>query len=528
MNAAQYLGEFLRDRGVRWVFGLPGTESIELVEGVRQAGIDFVLVQHEATAAFCASMVGKLTGVPGVCLVTAGPGAMNVANGIAQAHLDRMPLLVLIGDHLNGLGQPAHQRLPPDLFAPIARSSLRIDAAQIGVQLTHAFEACTSGMPGPSVVTFPTPEALREAGTDPVPPRAESHLEPDLSAIGDAIRASTRAVVLAGLGISNAGAEASLLRFVEAIGCPVVDTPQIKGAIPSDHPQYVGTFATHRDEPVTELISASDLVIAVGLDSAEFLRPWSVTVPTVRLVEPGNADDAGISAQATVEGRLSPMLDQLARDAAPSASWPRDEVTATRRRFIGESRLPDAEPGRMLPQEVVAALASALPEETIVTVDVGSHKLLMVRTWISRRPNSFLNSSGLSSMGTGIPFALAARMVHPDRPVVAVIGDAGYLMYLGEMATLARTEGPLVVVVMADAALSSIRIKQLRRSYPPVGTELQHDGLSLAAAAEACGLAAARVEDTAALQRAVEIALRADRPTVIEAMVDARGYELTQ
>jgi acetolactate synthase-1/2/3 large subunit len=167
-----------------------------------------------------------------------------------------------------------------------------------------------------------------------------------------------------------------------------------------------------------------------------------------------------------------------------------------------------------------------MPADGVVSVDVGSHKLLMVLQWIARQPQSFLNSSGISSMGSGIPFALAAKLTWPERPVAAVIGDGGFLMYTGQLAALARVEGPLLVVVMADAALYSIKIKQLQRNYPPVGTDFPP--VAIAAIARDFGLCAERVTSRAECRAAFAAGMRADRPTVVEAVIDPTGYGYSQ
>jgi acetolactate synthase-1/2/3 large subunit len=222
------------------------------------------------------------------------------------------------------------------------------------------------------------------------------------------------------------------------------------------------------------------------------------------------------------------MLERLAR-VRPAGAWPRDEVAAYRTRFLGSLIPPNSDEGRgrMWPQTVVATLREILPDDGVVSVDVGSHKLLMVLQWPVRRPRTFLSSSGLSSMGTGVPFALAAKLAQPEHPVVAVIGDGGFLMYAGEMATLARLGVPVVIVVMADAALYSIKIKQVRRSYAPTGTEIVPE-VGIADVARSFGLQAERVSSAAALAGALRRALGADRPTVVEALIDPAGYEHSQ
>ena len=165
MRAALYWAQYLSSRGVPRVFGHPGTESIELIEALRETGIDFILTHHEASAAFAASMTGRLTGTPGICLTTAGPGVTNATSGIAQAHMDRMPLIIVTGDHPQGPGQPTHQRLPPDLFAPIARATIRLSADTLPTDLPRAFASALAHPQGPVHVTFPSDQMTIEIGS---------------------------------------------------------------------------------------------------------------------------------------------------------------------------------------------------------------------------------------------------------------------------------------------------------------------------------------------------------------------------
>ncbi|HEV8656369.1 MAG TPA: thiamine pyrophosphate-binding protein [Candidatus Limnocylindria bacterium] len=529
MRAALYWARHLKERGVRRIFGHPGTESIELLEAAREAGLEFVLTHHEATAAFAAAMTGRLTGVPGVCVTTAGPGATNVASGVAQAYMDRMPLLVVTGDHPHGPGQPRHQRLPPDLYSSISRGTIRLTAANVATELPQAFDRALQHPQGPVYMTFPSGEMIKDAAGTPEPRGASAARRvPDLGGAERMIAGARRPMMIAGLGLTNVCGEDAFMRAVTSLGTPVADTPQSRGCIPSDHELYVGTFATHRDAAVTDLANASDLVIAVGLDSVEFLKPWQLKPPVLALAEAEAGNDPAIPATTAIDGPLPAMLERLAR-VRPAGAWPRDEVAAYRTRFLGSLMPPNSDEGRgrMWPQTVVATLREILPDDGVVSVDVGSHKLLMVLQWPVRRPRTFLSSSGLSSMGTGVPFALAAKLAQPEHPVVAVIGDGGFLMYAGEMATLARLGVPVVIVVMADAALYSIKIKQVRRSYAPTGTEIVPE-VGIADVARSFGLQAERVSSAAALAGALRRALGADRPTVVEALIDPAGYEHSQ
>ena len=534
MDIATGLAGFLAEGGVRHVFGLPGTETIELMEATRRAGIDFVLTHHESTAAFAAAITGHLTGRAGVCMVAGGPGIANATTGILAAHLDRMPLCVVIGDHVAAPGLPVHQRLPFEHVAPgIVRARLSAAPDTFGDELPRAFAMANGPLPGPVLVSVSTDAAglaMRPPATPP-PHTDELRADPEARLRDVAARLSTarRVLIVLGIGVTHRAVGDRLVRLAEALGAPVTDTPQSKGWFPNDHDLYVGTIATRRNADVVGLGNRADVVLALGVDSAELLGPWPLT-PPVLSVSPANAAEPAIPAEIAVDAPFPDALDALfAGVAGRAGGWPRDEVEACSG-AVREGLAPPASerPGAGLwPQEVVGILREELPPDAVATTDVGSHKLLMVQQWVARTPNSFLCSTGLSPMGTGLGFAIGARLALPSRPIAAVIGDGGLLMYAGELATLRRLPGPLVVVVMRDAALSSIRVKQARRGYPATGTLIDAD-LRLADAARSLGLQAARAEDDRTLRDAVRQACGSDRPMVIEALVDPRGYEWSQ
>jgi acetolactate synthase I/II/III large subunit len=527
LRAALYWAEFLRNAGVTRLFGHPGTESIELIHAAHEAGLEFVLTHHEATAGFAASMTGRLTGIPGVCLTTAGPGATNIASAVAQAHLDRMPMLAFTGDHPMGPAQPLHQRLPPDLYGPIARATVRLSAETLPAEMPRALAMAVRYPPGPVYVTFPSDQMSLEVAPTGLPDLAttiDEEAPAGLEIARQMIEAAARPMIIAGLGIPAARAEDAFRRFAAALRAPVADTPQGRGSFPTDDPRYVGTFATHRDATVASVANASDLIVAVGLDSVEFLKPWQLQPPVLVLASGSGAPDPAIPAKHVVSGAIGVILTDLAQ-VQPGGNWDVEEIEPHKEPGAFQPAA-SAEDGALSPQAVVDALSDALAPEAIVTVDVGSHKLLMVQRWTVREPATFLNSSGISSMGTGLPFAVAAKLVHPERQVVAVIGDGGFLMYAGEMATLARMGLSIVVVVMSDSALYSIKIKQLRRSYPPIGTDFP--GVRVAAIARAFGVHGEEVGTLDAIRHAIARALERDGPTVIEASIDPAGYELTQ
>lgn len=532
MKTSEYLAEFLRSRGVRQVLGLPGTETIELIEGIRQAGLEFVLTQHEATAAFTAAMIGHLTGVPGVCLVAGGPGTTNTTSGVYAAHLDRMPLCVIIGDHVADPSLPTHQRLPFGHVAEgVARDRYLVDPSTLAERLPPVFDAAAGTPPGPVLVSVPTSamDGTVTGAPATMERSADASRSVDVDQLAQALRGAKRIFCVIGLEVTWRDEGDGLRRLIERLQAPVADTPQSKGWFPNDHPLYLGTYATRRNAAIARLADQADLVLAIGLDSVELLSAWRLKAPVVALGS-ATAGEPAIPASLAVNAPLGMAIDALLAALPPRPpTWPDADLDSARHEIRDGLWPPGSGVAHPLwPQEVVAALQGAMPGDGVVTSDIGSHKLLLVQQWVATRPNGFLTSSGLASMGTGLPYAIAARLVWPDRPVTAMVGDGGLLMYAGELATVARLNGPFVVIAMNDGALSSIRVKQLRRSYPALGTTLPGSALDLAGLARSLGVDALRVTDRQQLDAALRDGLGSQRPLVIEAIVDPAAYEYSQ
>jgi acetolactate synthase-1/2/3 large subunit len=532
MNVAGRVAEFLAEAGVPRVFGVPGTETIELIEAIRRTGINFNLTSHEATATFCAAMTGHLTGIPGVSLVAGGPGTTNTTSGIFVSHMDRMPLALLIGDHVAHPALPTHQRLPFEHVAPsILRAKVAASAPDFTDKLPSVFRAAHSPWPGPVAVSVSTADALRDspAITGVVPALQHGEREPELTEMVDCVRNARRPLLVIGLGVTWADHGERLVRLAEHLRAPVADTAQSKGWFPNDNRLYLGTVTTRNNLLIRSLLEDSDLILALGLDSVELLSEWSTSTTVVGIAE-ANANDDAIPKRLAVTASLDASMDKIMSEVpARAGDWFSDRVKLAReaiRQALQPSGSPSA--GTMWPQTVVDELQAVFPADGVIATDVGSHKLLMLQQWQSVAPNTFLNSSGLSSMGTGLAFAMAAKLAAPNTVAGSVIGDGGFLMYAGEMATLATIPGPLVVVVMNDGALSSIRIKQIRRDYPAIGTALAGADCEIASTANSLGVAGIRATSRSALHEALRHAVAHEKPVVIEAIVDPAGYELSQ
>lgn len=533
MKASVFMARYLKSQGLVRAFGLPGGEAVPLIEGLRQEDIPFLLTHHEAPAGFMAGTTGAITGVPGLCIATIGPGAVNMVSAVAMAHLDRLPLIAISGDaELCEGEQFTHQCLDlVGLFRPITKWSSQLRAADMERALPMAMELARSGRPGPVYFALSAAEASRDIphlgdmSVDEIGRRYASRpdavTEVDPSALLEAVARSRAPVLMIGLGVVSA-APIDLVGLAEQVRVPVVVTPQAKGYFPEDHPLFAGVFGLYTDAPIQELIGDADLVIAIGLDGVELFNPWKIPTPVVSIARAGAADPA-YSPGIALDGDVPSLVDRLRRAIQPKDAWALSRV-AECRRAVEAMMAPGSNEadGRVAPQVVVEELRRALPREGVLSVDVGAHKLVAAAQWPAYEPGSFLTTNGLSSMGYALPAAMAASLAQPGRPAAALTGDGGFLMYTGELETLARLGLPVTVVVLNDSSLSSIKVKQEKRNLPPVGVEFGE--LDYASIARSFGLLGLRSTTQEECATAFAEALASGRGAVVEVMVQYEEY----
>jgi acetolactate synthase-1/2/3 large subunit len=541
-TVAEILTRALKGAGVPRLFGLPGGETSQALDAFRREGLPFVLARHEAAAAFMAAATARLSRSVGACLTTLGPGAANAVVGLAHAYLDRSPVILVTGQMADRL-RPGHTHQFLDLhalYAPISKASLELKPADAAHCVAHALVLARQGRPGPVHLQLTNEDAARPA--EPAiraGPGASRQIEVGMGRDSEqgldmaraAIRRAHRPVLVCGLGLEPEAPYREMLSLAEALQAPVITTPKAKGALPEAHPLSAGVIGLTQTDPAYAVLQDADCVLAVGFDPVELVRPWEHPAPLVWIAPWENADPA-LPADAEIVGGLAPALIRLA-EARPAAEADWGEARVARHRAeLARQRIASAsEPasasgrGRMSPQQVLAALREALPEETLVSVDVGSHKILACLDWPMSLPNRFLVSNGLSSMGYGLPAAIAAGLAFPGTPALCLTGDAGLAMALGELGTLAEAGGPVLVVVFKDDALDLIRSHQRRAGLPPFGTEFR--GPDFARIAEAHGMEGVRAEDPSAMAKAAARALQAKAPLLIEAVIDPAAYPTT-
>jgi acetolactate synthase-1/2/3 large subunit len=490
-------------------------------------GVDFVLMRHEANAGLAAAVYGKLRRQPGVVLATLGPGAANLMLPIANAHLDREPLLAITAQ-IPGEFPAAHthQLLPlHEVYRPLCRYVASITPRSVGEVVTRALAACMEPPIGVSYLTLSARDAVKEAAAD-VSSRPETAAgdsgRHDARPLADdligRLRKATCPLVVVGLGVDPRIAP-RLRQWLDAWNLPVAVTPKIKGIVDETSPSFVGVVGgMAADGLMCEALAAADLLIGFGLDPVEIDKTWHAELAITWVLETPQA--CGIVPDGAVLVDHMALLDALIA-ATPPAVWqaPFREFQQKRQALLrGQSAAPDT----MWPGDLVQALAAVLTAETIVTTDVGSHKYLFGQFWPSRQPETFWMSNGLSGMAYGLSAAIGAKLARPDVPVLAAVGDGGFSMNAQELETAERVGAPFITVVLEDGSYSLIKLAQEGRKLEPY--RMDFGRIDTVKMAQACGVDAVRTADPEELANRARHAAAAGRSLVIAVPVDYRDY----
>ncbi|WP_161140012.1 thiamine pyrophosphate-binding protein [Propylenella binzhouense] len=524
-TTVEVLADAFKEAGTPFIVGHPGGESVELMEAARQRDMRFILMKQEVAGGMLASTWGEITGSPGVCMSTRGPGAANMVNGIAHAFLDRAPLIAITDrysapEHEVGLRQRIDQMR---IYAPIVKWGTTIDARTVRQQVRRAMRTATAPAPGPVQFDMPQSETTKEAAQlSAPPPLMPNSLYPDpdrasLKPIIDRIDNARRPIILAGLGVFWDHASAELVKLAEQIGAPVLVTSKCKGAIPEDHPLRAGCIIGGLIE--RKLVMQSDLILTIGLDGVELQpKPWPYAVPVVAISNTPSLD-ALVPSEIEAIGDLKLLLGRLAEWCSGGGNWGEKSAATFRDDVVAAL---DTPANGLSPQRAMEVARAVLPRDTIATCDAGASRLLVVQKWQSYGPREFLTSNGLGSMGYAVPGALGARLAHPRRPIVAFTGDGGFMMSVAELQTSMREKLPIVIVVWDDQEIGLIRVKQEIKGIPFHGVSL--GGVDWEKLAQGFGADGVTVDNEHAFGDALQAAVRSDRTTVIGVRIDASGY----
>ncbi|HEX4108591.1 MAG TPA: acetolactate synthase large subunit [Solirubrobacteraceae bacterium] len=528
-RACDVFVQCLEAEEVRYVFGIPGEETLDLNESLAGSSVQFIPVRHEQGGAYMADMYGRLTGRAGVCLGTLGPGATNLITAVADAFLDRAPLVALTGQSdLERMHKESHQYIDlVEIMRPITKWNARVGSPEIIPEVVRkAFKLAESEKPGATHLELPEDVMAEPLDARPLPRRPPPVFEPaarDLLRAADVVREAACPIVLAGNGVVRAGAGPALREFSRATGIAVAETFMGKGALDYEDSRALGTVGLQSRDYALAGFERADVVIAVGYDLVEHSpRHWNpqrdkriVVVDSV----PAEIDEYFTPEVELVGGiyhalvRLAEECRDVARASEPPGSQRLRDLVLGR---LHAAREDDAFP--MQPPRALWEIRQALGREDLLVSDVGLHKLWIGRMFPAHEPGTVLIANGLAGMGFAVPCAIAAKLVHPDRKVVAVNGDGGFLMNCQELETAMRLRTPFVTIVWENHQYGSIVWKQERRFGRHFGTDFGNpDFVRLA---EAFGMPAWRCESAAEFGPLLARALAHELPSLIVLPID--------
>ncbi len=525
-RASDVFVECLEAEGVRYVFGIPGEETLDLNESLANSSVSFVPVRHEQGGAFMADMHGRLTGRAGVCLGTLGPGALNLVHPVADAFLDRAPLVALTGQSdLERMHKESHQYIDlVDVMKPITKWNARVTSPEIVPEVVRkAFKVAESEKPGATHLELPEDVMAMDLDASPLPRRRNVQPEPSARELlkgADLIRNAINPVALAGNGVTRGRAAAALREFSRATGIAVAETFMGKGAMDYEDPHALGTVGLQSRDYAMAGFEDADVVIAIGYDLVEHApKHWNprrdkkiVVIDSV----PAEIDEF-FQPEVELVGDIYHVLARLAeecRDVPHSGGSQRlrDVVLG---RFEAAR---DDEAFPMQPPRALWEIRRALRRDDVLISDVGLHKLWIGRMFPAHEPGTVMIANGLAGMGFAVPCGIAAKLVYPERRVVTVNGDGGFLMNVQELETAMRLKTPVVNVVWENRQFGSIVWKQDKKFGRHFGTDFTNpDFVKLA---EAFGMPARRCEAVGDFGEHLQWALGLDVPSLIVLPID--------
>ncbi|MCB1854792.1 MAG: thiamine pyrophosphate-binding protein [Halieaceae bacterium] len=528
-TVAVELIESLRDLGVKHVFGVPSGGWVDYMDALRCTdGIEFVLATHEGGAAFMADVCGRLSGAPGVCFGTFGPGATNLATGVGSALLDRSPMLAFTDEMPADMrGRTTQMGIDHQaLFAPLTKATTRLEAGNCRAIVQAAAELAMAERPGPVHIGLPVGLSAHTAGASaphaaatPAPAQASAEV---LAECARRLAAARRPLLVLGLAAVRSGTAPRVLDIAEQLQAPVVLTPMAKGLVEETHPLYAGVLFHALSDVVAQTYSQADLVLAVGYDPVEFnYEQWMPQVPLLNLdTLPVDIDRQAYAEVVDAVGDLDHSLAWLADQALAAGEWDIDALAHRRADMF--SRM-TAKPGSFGPCAALDILREVLPEQGIMTCDVGAHIHLIGQKWPTPAPGTQIMTNGWSAMGFAIPAAIAAKLCRPQLPVCAVVGDGGFLMTAGELAVAVRLQLDIVFVVLTDNDLALIRIKQEKKDKPIYGTPVRASGTI--GGDNLFGVPVLKAADADSYRKALARATAMSGPVIVEAIINSREYD---
>ena len=527
-NAADLLVECLQEEGVEYIFGIPGEENLAVMNAIDQSPIRFITTRHEQGAAFMADVYGRLTGKAGVCLATLGPGATNLVTGVADADGDGAPLVAITGQvgtermHITG-----HQFLDlTKMFEPITkRTKMVVRPDTVGEIVRLAFKYAESEKPGATHIDLPVNVAKMPVpeGEKPLHKKTAPKEYAELDTVQDAagmIFQAKNPVILAGSGVVRGHASKELTEFATKLKIPVINTMMAKGVIPFDNPYSMWTIGIPQKDYQNKVLDMADLVIAVGYDIVEFAPgKWNGEGKHKIIHIDQRPAHINMLYQPEVEvvGDISYSLQQIlyrsdAKEEPEEFLKLREEMVAEYESYADDTSFP------MKPQKILYDVRKFMGADDIVISDVGAHKMWIAREYNCYEPNTCIISNGFATMGIAVPGAVAAKLIYPEKKVLAISGDGGFMMNSQEYETALREGTPIVTLIFSDASYGLIKWKQMDHFGHNCFVDFQNpDFVKYAESMHAKGYCVEKAED---LLPILEDAFQQKVPCIIDCPVD--------
>ncbi len=483
MKASDLFIKALENEGVEYIFGVPGEENLDFLESLTSSSIKLVVTRHEQGAGFMAATYGRLTGKPGVCLSTLGPGATNLVTPAAYAQLGAMPMMMITGQKPIKKSKQARFQIIDvvDMMRPITKYTKQIvNSNVIASQIREAFRLATEERPGAVHLEFP--EDIAQEDCDPDVFEPVGHINPKadeeaISAASEMITSAKMPLLLIGAGANRKITCQALAEFVDKTGIYFFTTQMGKGVIDERHPRYLGTAALSSNDFLHAAIDEADLIINVGHDVIEkppfFMKKGGKKVIHVNFY-PAEVDPVYFP-QLNVVGDITSTVYRLTDHIQPQDNWDfsfyskvKEEVKGHLTKYFKDERFP------MLPQRLVNILRENLGSEDVITLDNGIYKIWFARNYTCHQPNTLLLDNALASMGAGLPSAMTVNLLHPNKKVVAVVGDGGFMMNSQELETAVRMGLNLTVIILNDQAYGMIKWKQQDMGFKDFGLDYKN------------------------------------------------------
>ncbi|MDR4327769.1 acetolactate synthase AlsS [Bacillus pseudomycoides] len=533
-KGADLVVDCLIEQGVTHVFGIPGAKIDSVFDVLQERGPELIVCRHEQNAAFMAAAVGRLTGKPGVCLVTSGPGTSNLATGLVTATAESDPVVALAGavprtDRL----KRTHQSMDnAALFEPITKYSVEVEHPDnVPEALTNAFRSATSTHPGATLVSLPQDVMTAETSVSSIGTLSQPQLgiapTHKIAAVVEQIKSAKLPVILLGMRASTNEVTKAVRELIADTQLPVVETYQAAGAISrelEDH--FFGRVGLFRNQPGDILLEEADLVLSIGYDPIEYdPRFWNkLGDRTIIHLDDHQADiDHDYQPNCELIGDIALTVDSIAEQLPRFILSTKSEaiLDQLRAKLSEQAEVPvrDSQ-GLTHPLQVIRTLRSLIDDETTVACDIGSHYIWMARCFRSYEPRRLLFSNGMQTLGVALPWAIAATLVEPGKKVVSVSGDGGFLFSAMELETAVRLKAPIVHLVWRDGTYDMVAFQQMMKYGRTSATEF--GDVDIVKYAECFGAIGLRVNSPEELEGVLQEALKAEGPVVVDIPIDYR------